>query len=88
MTNIILCGGNGTRLWPISRRLMPKQFLKLFDGESLFQLTIKRNLKSCSSLLVVSNIDHYFTALDQIEECSSLDFRFLLEPIAKNTVQQ
>lgn len=39
MTNIILCGGNGTRLWPISRTLMPKQFVKLFDDKSLFQLT-------------------------------------------------
>ena len=36
MTNIILCGGSGTRLWPISRTLMPKQFVKLFDDKSLF----------------------------------------------------
>jgi mannose-1-phosphate guanylyltransferase len=41
MTNIILCGGSGTRLWPISRTLMPKQFVKLFDNKSLFQLTGK-----------------------------------------------
>ena len=38
MTNIILCGGSGTRLWPISRTLMPKQFVKLFNDKSLFQL--------------------------------------------------
>lgn len=43
MTNIILCGGSGTRLWPISRTLMPKQFVKLFDNKSLFQLTVDRN---------------------------------------------
>ena len=40
MTNIILCGGSGTRLWPISRTLMPKQFVKLFSNKSLFQLTV------------------------------------------------
>ena len=49
MTNIILCGGSGTRLWPISRTLMPKQFVKLFDNKSLFQLTVNRNSKICDS---------------------------------------
>nr|WP_024789649.1 sugar phosphate nucleotidyltransferase [Lebetimonas sp. JH292] len=44
MKNIILCGGSGTRLWPLSRKLMPKQFIKLFDNKSLFQLTAKRTL--------------------------------------------
>ncbi len=87
MTNIILCGGSGTRLWPISRKLMPKQFLKLFNDMSLFQLTISRNLSFCNNFLIVSNIDHYFTALDQIEDNfgSILNSKFLLEPIAKNT---
>jgi len=53
MTNIILCGGSGTRLWPISRTLMPKQFVKLFDDKSLFQLTVQRNEKVCSSQYIV-----------------------------------
>ena len=47
MINIILCGGSGTRLWPISRTLMPKQFVKLFEDKSLFQLTAERNKKLC-----------------------------------------
>jgi len=87
MINIVLCGGSGTRLWPLSRRLMPKQFLKLFNGKSLFQLTLNRNSKVCSEFLIVSNIEHYFTALDQMEELSlnSLNSNFLLEPIPKNT---
>jgi len=81
MTNIILCGGSGTRLWPISRKLMPKQFLKLFNDMSLFQLTISRNLSFCNNFLIVSNIDHYFTALDQIEDNfgSTLNSKFLLD---------
>ena len=86
MTNIILCGGSGTRLWPLSRKLMPKQFLKLFNDKSLFQLTLERNSKACSNFLIVSNIEHYFIALDQLEESfSNVDSKFLLEPMPKNT---
>jgi mannose-1-phosphate guanylyltransferase len=85
MTNIILCGGNGTRLWPISRALMPKQFVKLFDEESLFQLTVKRNISTCSKQFIVSNAEQYFLASDQLDELSSKNNLFLLEPIAKNT---
>ena len=58
MTNILLCGGSGTRLWPISRALMPKQFIKLFDDRSLFQLTALRNSEICDNTFVITNIDH------------------------------
>jgi len=73
MTNIILCGGNGTRLWPISRTLMPKQFVKLFETKSLFQLTVERNSKVCDSQFIVSNTEQYFLALDQLEEMTKED---------------
>jgi len=85
MTNIILCGGNGTRLWPISRTLMPKQFVKLFDDKSLFQLTVERNSKVCDSQFIVSNTEQYFLALDQLEELHKTNNRYLLEPIGRNT---
>ena len=85
MTNIILCGGSGTRLWPISRALMPKQFVKLFDDESLFQLTVKRNKIVCDQQFIVSNAEQYFLAFDQLEELASLQNKFLLEPIGRNT---
>lgn len=92
MTNIILCGGSGTRLWPLSRALMPKQFVKLFEGESLFQKTIERNQKACDSQFIVSNAEQYFLAVDQIEEHnqdhSKLNIKntkFLLEPVGRNT---
>ena len=84
MTNIILCGGSGTRLWPLSRKLMPKQFLKLFSDKSLFQLTIERNKKVTTSQIVVSNEEQYFIALDQVEEIGE-SAKFLLESVAKNT---
>lgn len=85
MINIILCGGSGTRLWPISRTLMPKQFVKIFDNISLFQLTVKRNSKVCDSQFIVSNTEQYFLALDQLEELNKTNNRYLLEPIGRNT---
>jgi len=85
MTNIILCGGNGTRLWPISRTLMPKQFVKLFDEKSLFQLTVERNSKVCDSQFIVSNTEQYFLALDQLEELQKTNNKYLLEPVGRNT---
>ena len=89
MTNIILCGGSGTRLWPISRTLMPKQFVKLFsDNESeksLFQLTVKRNSKICNSQFIVSNAEQYFLSVDQLEELNKTNNKYLLEPIGRNT---
>lgn len=85
MVNIVLCGGNGTRLWPISRTLMPKQFVKLFDNKSLFQLTIERNSQYCTSQLIVSNTEQYFLALDQLTEIKKNNNHYLLEPIGRNT---
>ena len=85
MTNIILCGGSGTRLWPISRTLMPKQFVKLFNNESLFQLTVKRNENICDQQFIVSNAEQYFLALDQLEELNFKNSKFLLEPVGRNT---
>ncbi len=89
MTNIILCGGSGTRLWPISRTLLPKQFVKLFQdnekSKSLFQLTVERNSKLCKSQFIVSNAEQYFLALDQLEELNKLNNSYLLEPIGRNT---
>ncbi len=85
MTNVILSGGSGTRLWPISRTLMPKQFVKLFDGSSLFQKTILRNKGLCDKTLIVSNSEQLFLALDQAEEIDAHSLSFLLEPIGRNT---
>jgi len=85
LTNIILCGGNGTRLWPISRTLMPKQFVKLFDNKSLFQLTVERNSTICDNEFVVSNTEQYFLALDQLAELKKEDSSYLLEPVGRNT---
>ena len=85
MTNIILSGGSGTRLWPISRTLMPKQFVRLFDDRSLFMMSYERNSPLCECTLVVSNEQQYFLALDQLEALGARGVKFLLEPVGKNT---
>ncbi|MCR5378879.1 MAG: mannose-1-phosphate guanylyltransferase/mannose-6-phosphate isomerase [Fibrobacter sp.] len=85
MINLILCGGNGTRLWPISRSLMPKQFARLFAGTSLFQRTVKTNARICGAQYIVSNAEQYFLAKDQLEEVEASNARFLLEPVGRNT---
>jgi len=69
---------------------MPKQFVKLFNDKSLFQLTVERNSKFCNRNFIVSNIDQYFLAIDQLETLKSSKYqipnsRFLLEPIGRNT---
>ncbi len=85
MTNVILCGGSGTRLWPISRTYLPKQFYKLIGNTSLFQMTVLRNAGLCDDFLIITNKDHYFIALDQLKEIGVKNFRFILEPVPRNT---
>jgi mannose-1-phosphate guanylyltransferase len=86
MKVVVLCGGSGTRLWPISRTLYPKQFVKLFGKESLFQKTIDRNRGFADSFSIVINQEQYFLGLDQMNEMKiDHDRKFLLEPMGRNT---
>ena len=86
MKVVILCGGSGTRLWPISRTLYPKQFVKLFENTSLFQKTIERNKSVAQSFSIIINQEQYFLGLDQMEEMKlTAEKSFILEPIGRNT---
>lgn len=85
MINIILCGGSGTRLWPLSRTMLPKQFVRLFNNRSLFQDTILRNAPLCSSSMIVSNTEQYFLAVDQLDQINITSTQYLLEPVGRNT---
>ncbi|MGM0608080.1 MAG: mannose-1-phosphate guanylyltransferase/mannose-6-phosphate isomerase [Candidatus Muiribacteriota bacterium] len=87
MINVILCGGAGTRLWPVSRKYYPKQFCKFLGKYSLFQQTLLRNLKISQKIIVVTNDAHYFIAKDQVEELKLKDLKisYILETVAKNT---
>lgn len=70
MKVIILAGGSGTRLWPLSRTNFPKQFLKLKNGRSLFQMTVERSLllTTLPQVCVVTNAAYKFLVLGQAEE--------------------
>lgn len=84
--NIILCGGSGTRLWPISRKLYPKQFLRIHDNLSLLQHTIIRNSAVCEHFIVTCHKDTVAIAIKQINEINYLDkCTIIVEPVAKNT---
>jgi len=85
MTNLILCGGSGTRLWPLSRRLLPKQFVKIFHDKSLFQLTLERNRSHSKNYIIVTNVDQYFLAQDQAKSLVYDRFEMILEPVGRNT---
>jgi len=88
---VILCGGSGTRLWPLSRAGFPKQFLVLSGTTSLFQQAVERlNSLATSDIvlgdtLVVTNEEHRFLALDQLREMNHVMATLLLEPVGRNT---
>ena len=87
ITPIILCGGSGTRLWPLSRDSFPKQFVPLIDGKSLLQMTLER-VKSLGSPICVTNEEHRFFVQDLLNHDSQLEkssASILLEPAGKNT---
>ena len=84
---VILSGGSGTRLWPLSRKLYPKQFIPLKDSKSLFQATIERvvNLGSVDDLLVICNDEHRFMAAEQLRQANIENSDIILEPVGRNT---
>jgi mannose-1-phosphate guanylyltransferase/mannose-6-phosphate isomerase len=89
MVPVILSGGSGTRLWPVSRRAHPKPFMKLVDGESLAEKTFRRALGVAEKnpVLTVTSRDYYFYTRDLYEEVGGEqnEHPFLLEPIGRNT---
>ncbi len=87
MKSLILAGGSGTRLFPLSREHYPKQFIKLFNGESLFQKTVKRQLllSAATDITIITNRDHQFLIRDQLAEIGC-DCPVLTEPVGKNTL--
>ncbi len=85
MKTVILCGGSGTRLWPISRESSPKQFAQIFDGESLFEKTIARNLNLSNDLVVVVNEIQLPLCKKQVPQNILDSTDFLIESCARNT---
>jgi len=82
ITNVILSGGVGSRLWPLSRKSKPKQYLPLFDGKSLFELTVERNKQVCDHVLVVGGKDNFELSRALLV---GLSYQEIIEAAPRNT---
>ncbi len=83
---VILSGGSGTRLWPVSREAYPKQFLPLVGEDTMLQATWKRVAQIAGAApIVVANQEHRFMAAEQLRECNVTPQALILEPIGRNT---
>ena len=83
---VILSGGSGTRLWPLSREAYPKQFLPLVGEDTMLQATWKRVASIAGKApIVVANQEHRFMAAEQLRECNVQPQALILEPIGRNT---
>ena len=84
---VILSGGSGTRLWPMSRTLYPKQLLSLLGGESLLQQTVRRvgDRDRFARPMLVANEEHRFIIAEQLRAIEAAPSALLLEPVGRNT---
>ncbi|WP_439489751.1 mannose-1-phosphate guanylyltransferase [Algoriphagus sp.] len=83
--HIILSGGVGSRLWPLSRKSKPKQYLEIFSGNSLFQHCIERNAFLDASLVVVGNEGNFQLSRDILDKMKIQDYQEIIEAVSKNT---
>ena len=89
ITPVILCGGSGTRLWPLSRKTYPKQFSELLGKNTIFQQSALRvassEIASFRAPVVVTNSDFRFIVAHQLELCGVQANSIVIEPEGKNT---
>ena len=85
---VILCGGSGTRLWPLSRKSFPKQYLSFIskNNKSLLQETYERisKIENIMNPILICNEEHRFIAAEQMREMNIKPNKILLEPFGKN----
>src|SRR6476619_7609385 len=83
---VILSGGSGSRLWPLSREAYPKQFLPLASKETMLQSTWRRvESLAPSASIIVANEAHRFMVAEQLREAGCVPSAILLEPVGRNT---
>ncbi|MBI3901611.1 MAG: mannose-1-phosphate guanylyltransferase/mannose-6-phosphate isomerase [Nitrosomonadales bacterium] len=84
---VILSGGSGTRLWPLSRTALPKQFLPLVSEQTLFQETVQRltGIPDRAAPMVICNTEHRFLAAEQLRDIATSPLSLILEPFGRNT---
>lgn len=84
ITPIVLCGGSGTRLWPLSRKSFPKQFVPLIGNKSLLQLTLERVSLLNQNIICVASDEHRFLVAETMQ-AAKVQGTILLEPVPRNT---
>jgi mannose-1-phosphate guanylyltransferase/mannose-6-phosphate isomerase len=87
ITPIILCGGSGTRLWPLSRHNYPKQFVKVVNDQTLFETTLLR-IQQCEYLtnpIIICNERHQYLCLEQLQALDIQPLDIIIEPVGRNT---
>lgn len=84
ITHVILTGGVGSRLWPLSRKSQPKQYLDIFNGKSLFEMTVERNSKIADKVMVVGNVDNCHLSRLILEK-SATQYIDIIEATPRNT---
>ncbi|WP_413999320.1 mannose-1-phosphate guanylyltransferase [Flavobacterium sp. W1B] len=84
ITHVILTGGVGSRLWPLSRKSQPKQYLNLFGGKSLFEMTVDRNRNIADKVMVVGNIDNCHLSRQVLEKTNTA-YIDIIESTPRNT---
>ncbi len=85
MKCIILAGGKGDRLWPLSRVNYPKQFIQIQGDHSIFQETIARNIPYCDEFIVITNMEYQFIIENQISAFQGLTYRCIYEGVGRKT---
>lgn len=85
MKCLILAGGRGERLWPLSRNNFPKQFIKVQKNHSIFQETIARNMAFCDEFIIVTNYAYRYIIANQMEAFQGVSYRCVFEEIPRRT---
>lgn len=83
--HVILSGGVGSRLWPLSTKERPKQYLPLFDDKTLFSHTVERNRPFCEQVIVVGNKDNYQLSREELDVIGLTDYTEIVEAAPRNT---
>ena len=83
--NVILSGGVGSRLWPLSRKNRPKQYLPIFENQTLFEKTVLRNKSYCDQVTVVGNCDNYLLSRTDLDKAGVNNFTEIIEACPRNT---
>ncbi|MBP1224047.1 mannose-1-phosphate guanylyltransferase [Flavobacterium sp. 1355] len=82
--HVILTGGVGSRLWPLSRKSQPKQYLEIFEGKSLFEMTVDRNSHLANKVMVVGNVDNYHLS-GKVMDKTQTSYINIVEATPRNT---